>query len=156
MEFLFLFYTFAKVKLIFFFKMKDRNLDKAFNENIVALRKLTKGTKCIDTLCKLINIGEVYYTPGVKKMFTVITAQLVQELSIRWNNIERLDKKYASKYTDVNTLINELYNNYYGKIIKKYKYHTGLPSHFRSLTKALIMTERRKLGLDNNSAKFKV
>lgn len=154
MEFLFLFYIFAKVKLFFFFKMEDKNLNKAYNENIVALCKLTKGTKCIETIRDIINIGETCYSPGIKKMFTVITAQLVQELSIRWNNIERLDKKYASKYTDVNTLMNELYNNYYGKIVKKYKYRHGLSSHFRCLTKALIMTERRKLGLDNNSTKF--
>jgi len=38
--------------------------------------------------------------------------------------------------------------------IWKHRYHDELPSHFRCLTKALIMTERRKLGLDKNSTKF--
>lgn len=134
--------------------MKNKNLDKAYNENIVALSKLTKGTKCITAISNIINKAESQHVKGMKKMFTVITSQLVQELSLRWNNIERLDKKYASKYTDVTTLMNELYNKYYGKIIKKYCYHDELPSHLRCLTKALIMTERRKLGLDKNSTKF--
>lgn len=134
--------------------METKNIDKAYSENVAALRKLTKGTKCITAICNIINNAEGQQVKGMKKMFTVVTAQLVQELSIRWNNIERLDKKYASKYTDVNTLMKELYNNYYGKIVKKYCYHDELPSHFRCLTKALIMTERRKLGFDKNSTKF--
>lgn len=141
--------------------MENKNLDKAYNENIVALSKLTKGTKCITAVRNIIDKAESQQVKGMKKMFTVITSQLVQELSRRWNNIERLDKKYASKYTDVNTLMNELYDNYYGKITKKYCYHDKLPSHLRCLpshlrclTKALIMTERRKLGLDKNSTKF--
>ena len=134
--------------------MKNKNLDKAYNENIVALSKLTKGTKCITAIRNIINKAESQHVKGMKKMFTVISSQLIQELSLRWNNIERLDKKYASKYTDVTTLMNELYSNYYGKITKKYCYHDELPSHLRCLTKALIMTERRKLGLDNNSTKF--
>lgn len=88
--------------------MENKNLDKAYSENIVALSKLTKGTKCITAVRNIIDKAESQQVKGMKKMFTVITSQLVQELSRRWNNIERLDKKYASKYTDVNTLMNEL------------------------------------------------
>ena len=134
--------------------METKNIEQAYNENLIALSKLTKGTKCITAIRNIIDKAETQQVKGIKEMFTVTTAQLVQELSHRWNNIERLDKKYAAKYTNVKTLMDELYNDYYGKIVKKYRYHDELPSHFRCLTKALIMTERRKLGLDKNSTKF--
>lgn len=134
--------------------MEAKNINKAYEENIIALRKLTKGTKCIIAIDNIINKAERQQVKGMREMFTIITSKLIQELKVRWNNIERLDKKYASKYTDVNTLMNELYNNYYGKLSKSYSFHDELPSHLRCIIKALIMTERRKLGLDRNSTKF--
>ena len=60
--------------------MENKNLDKAYNENIVALSKLTKGTKCITAVRNIIDKAESQQVKGMKKMFTVITSQLVQEL----------------------------------------------------------------------------
>lgn len=39
--------------------MENKNLDKAYNENIVALSKLTKGTKCITTEFTLVDYPTV-------------------------------------------------------------------------------------------------
>ena len=38
--------------------MENKNLDKAYNENIVALSKLTKGTKCITAVRNIIDKAE--------------------------------------------------------------------------------------------------
>ena len=58
--------------------MKNKNLDKAYNEYILVLSKLTKGTKYINEIRNIINKAESQHVKGMKKMFTVISSQFIQ------------------------------------------------------------------------------
>lgn len=138
--------------------MKTKNYDKAFDELIKCLLKNTKDAKCVVALKHIV---EEY--KGNLKLKEIIVKDYTQFLAF-WLPYVR-EKSKTSKWMQ-NYLLNKhliilnrckwfqrVYRLGYKENDDK-KRMLNLVSHTEAIVKALIQTQRRKLGFDQNSTKY--
>ena len=135
--------------------MVTKNYDKAFDELIKCLAKNTKDAKCVIALKHIV---EEYN--GDLKVKEIVVRDYTQFLSF-WFPYLRETLKTSKKmqnylltkrFLNPNGWFDKIWDLKYEKTDKNRMYQ--IISHTQAIVKALIQTQRRKLGFDQNSTKY--
>ena len=138
--------------------MKVKNYDQAFDELIKCLLKNTKEAKCVTALKFLVEEykGDVNLKENVVKdyaQFLGFWFPYVREMSKTSKRMQNylLNKRFV--IPDPWTWFQRIY---YLEIRDESDRErmAAIYSHTQSIIKALIQTQRRKLGFDQNSTKY--
>lgn len=138
--------------------MKTKNYNQAFEELIKCLAKNTKEAKCVTALKFLVEEykGDVNLKENVVKdyaQFLGFWFPYVREMSKTSKRMQNylLNKRFV--IPDPWTWFQRIY---YLEIRDESDRErmTAIYSHTQSIIKALIQTQRRKLGFDQNSTKY--
>lgn len=138
--------------------MKTKNYNQAFDELIKCLAKNTKGAKCVTALKFLVEEykGDVNLKENVVKdyaQFLGFWFPYVREMSKTSKRMQNylLNKRFV--IPDPWTWFQRIY---YLEIRDESDRErmAAIYSHTQSIIKALIQTQRRKLGFDQNSTKY--
>lgn len=137
---------------------KDKNYEQAFEDLIVCLHKNTNNAKCVTALKYLVDEykGKLYLKKEVVKdyaSFLNFWFPYIQEMSkaSKWMQNYLLSKRFV--IPDPWRWFQRIY---YLELHDESdrKRMASIYSHTQAIVKALIQTQRRKLGFDQNSTKY--
>lgn len=138
--------------------MKKKNYEQAFNDLIKCLHKNTKNAKCVTALQYLVNEykGEI----DLKEIITKDYAKFLSFWFLYLKESSKTSKKMQNYLLNKRFVIPdpckwfENINFLFTKDKHDEKRMYAIISHNEAIIKALIQTQRRKLGFDKNSNKY--
>ena len=138
--------------------MVTKNYDKAFDELIKCLAKNTKDAKCVTALKYIVNEYE-----GEVNLKEIVIKDYAKFLSFWFPYVRETSKtslKMQNYLLNRRFIIPDPWTYFQGIWHLAVKDNGGngkmyhLVSHTDAIIKALIQTQRRKLGFDQNSTKY--
>lgn len=135
--------------------MKTKNYNQAFDELIKCLLKNTKEAKCVTALKFLVN--EYKGDANLKEIVVTEYAKFLGFWFPYLRETLKTSKKMQNylltkRFLNPNGWFDKIWDLKYEKTDKNRMYQ--IISHTQAIVKALIQTQRRKLGFDQNSTKY--